>query len=209
MTCTTRIGYNDAGLFDEVFFIPTKANERERLERTLIRALHPSQNRVHRTDAGWEVAPMPPNERATDRRAPPRRAARRPVVQFDLFGQHRVHNRPLDLRRLTGIALGIWKSGRAVSGTVGEKFFVVRRLPVPLDASVVRWHPNLTFDGSTGPGLIFLLRDLRSGEPTGIVRLHLDEFGWPIGRKILGRRAGASISHAPQPGQRAASASRR
>ena len=149
---------------------------------------------------------MPPNEHMSERRNPPRRAARRPTIQFDLFGPPRVHYRPLDLRQ---VALGVWKSGRAVRGTVGEKFFTSRRLPVPLDASVVRWHPNLTFDGSTGPGLIFLLRDNVTGEPTGIVRLHLDEFGWPIGRKILGRRAGASISHAPQPGQRAASASRR
>ena len=90
-----------------------------------------------------------------------------------------------------------------------EKFFTSRRLPVPLDASVVRWHPNLTFDGVSGPGLVFLLRDLSSGEPTGIVRLHLDAYGWPIRRsRVLGRRAEASISHAPQ--QRATtSASRR
>jgi hypothetical protein len=144
---------------------------------------------------------MPPNERATDRRAPPRRAARRPVVQFDLFGQHRVHNRPLDLHRLTGIALGVWKSGRAVSGTVGERFFTTRRLPVPADASTVRFHGNLSFEGGRAAGLLFLLRDDLTGEPTGIVRVFIDaDTGWPIGRKILGRREGASISRAPTKG---------
>lgn len=35
--------------FDKVHFIATKANERGLLEQTLIRALHPSQNRAHRT----------------------------------------------------------------------------------------------------------------------------------------------------------------
>jgi hypothetical protein len=35
--------------FDEVFYIATKANERERLEVTLIKAINPSQNRMHRS----------------------------------------------------------------------------------------------------------------------------------------------------------------
>ncbi|MBA4033549.1 MAG: hypothetical protein C0480_02940 [Bradyrhizobium sp.] len=36
--------------FDQVFYIATKANQREQLERTLIKALHPSQNTRHRTN---------------------------------------------------------------------------------------------------------------------------------------------------------------
>jgi phage shock protein PspC (stress-responsive transcriptional regulator) len=35
--------------FDHVLYIATKANERERLEATLIRAINPSQNRQHRS----------------------------------------------------------------------------------------------------------------------------------------------------------------
>ena len=35
--------------FDKAHFIATEANERGELEQTLIRALHPSQNRAHRT----------------------------------------------------------------------------------------------------------------------------------------------------------------
>lgn len=40
--------------FDQVFYIATKANQRKPLERALINALHPTQNKVHRatkTDA--------------------------------------------------------------------------------------------------------------------------------------------------------------
>jgi hypothetical protein len=35
--------------FDQVFYIATRANERERLEVTLIKAIDPSQNRMHRS----------------------------------------------------------------------------------------------------------------------------------------------------------------
>ena len=40
------------GPFDKAFYISTKANQREQLERTLIRQMHPSQNRAHRTVVG-------------------------------------------------------------------------------------------------------------------------------------------------------------
>ena len=33
-----------------------------------------------------------------------------------------------------------------------------------------------------------------TGEPTGVVRVFIDHNGWPCGRKVLGRREGASIS---------------
>ena len=36
--------------FDQAYYIATKANEREQLEQTLIKALHPSQNRAHRAN---------------------------------------------------------------------------------------------------------------------------------------------------------------
>jgi hypothetical protein len=141
----------------------------------------------------------------------PHKSARRrhgPVIEPDLFGgPPRISYRPFDHRKLTAIAVAIWRASKPVRGTAGEQFFLSRRMDPPADASVVRWHPNLTFDGATGPGLIFLMRDLSTGEPSGIVRLRLDEFGWPVRRKLLGRRAGASISHAPP--QQRASASRR
>jgi hypothetical protein len=35
--------------FDQVFYIATKANQREALERTLIRAVNPLQNKAHRS----------------------------------------------------------------------------------------------------------------------------------------------------------------
>jgi hypothetical protein len=44
--------------FDQAFYIATKANERERLEATLIRAMNPPQNKVHRTVGVASVAPV-------------------------------------------------------------------------------------------------------------------------------------------------------
>jgi hypothetical protein len=35
--------------FDQVFYIATRANQREALERTLIKAINPLQNRMHRS----------------------------------------------------------------------------------------------------------------------------------------------------------------
>ena len=36
--------------FDQVFYIATKANQREALERVLIKAIDPHQNRMHRSN---------------------------------------------------------------------------------------------------------------------------------------------------------------
>jgi hypothetical protein len=142
--------------------------------------------------------PKPPDP--TRHPARPRRAARRPVVQPDLFGgPPRVSYRPFDARRLAGIAVGVWKASKPVEGTLGAKFFLTRRMAVPTDATVVRFHPALSFEGTRAPGLVFLLRDECTNAPTGVVRIFIDEYGWPTGRKILGRRDGASISRAPRP----------
>jgi hypothetical protein len=50
--------------FDKAHFIATKANEREQLEQALIRALHPSQNRSHRTTPRDLVADHAAHDRA-------------------------------------------------------------------------------------------------------------------------------------------------
>ena len=94
----------------------------------------------------------------TDRRTLPRRAAHRPTVQFDLFGRHLVHNRPFDLRKATQIALGIWRSGVAVRGTAGELFFTSQGIPVPTDASTVRFHGNLSYGARKCRGCSFCWR---------------------------------------------------
>jgi hypothetical protein len=63
----------------------------------------------------------------------------------------------------------------------------------------VRFHPSLTNGDGRSPGLIFLLRDQRSGEVCGAMRVYLDEFGWVTGKRILGRAFGATLNRAPRP----------
>jgi predicted GIY-YIG superfamily endonuclease len=41
--------------FDQVFYIPTKANQYEALERVLIKAINPEQNRAHRSFREQEI----------------------------------------------------------------------------------------------------------------------------------------------------------
>jgi hypothetical protein len=122
---------------------------------------------------------------------------RRRVEQLDFFRAPRTP-RPCDAQRLTQIAMGVWRASGPVEGTAGEGFFRSRRLAVP-GPEVVRFHPNLTFGKERAAGLIWLLRDQRTDEPCGCVRVFVDEFGWPIGRRVLGRRDGATLNRAPRP----------
>ena len=119
--------------------------------------------------------------------------------QLDLFGQpraRRVTKRPLTPDKLIAIAVGMFRASRPVQGTLGAKFFAMRRLEVPA-ADVVRFHASLKFNDMRAPGLIFLMRDQRTGEPCGVMRLFLDEFGWVIGKKVLGRAWGATVMPRP------------
>jgi hypothetical protein len=126
-----------------------------------------------------------------------RRAARRPVFQYDFFGPPRIHNRPFDPRRLAGVAVGIWRASKPVEGTLGEKFFRTIRVKVP-DADTARFHASLKRGDERGPAVIFLLRDVHTGEATGCVRIFLDpETGWATERRALGRVVGASVMPRP------------
>ena len=138
--------------------------------------------------------PMIARRSADDKRVAS--SARRRVTQLDLFRAPRTP-RPFDLRRLTEIALHIWAASAPVVGGPGAKFFEVRRLPVP-DAGAVRYHPALSFKDGRCPGLVWLLKDTHTAEPTGVMRLFLSQDGTTVlGKRVLGRAVGASISRAP------------
>jgi hypothetical protein len=110
----------------------------------------------------------------------------------------RTTSRPIDPKRLVEAALGVWRASGPVAHTLGERFFSARRFPVP-DAATVRFHASLKFGDVRAPGLVWLLRDQRTGEACGIVRQYLDGNGAPIGKRVLGRAVGASINTAPRP----------
>ena len=118
--------------------------------------------------------------------------------QLDLFGPLRVRRKPLTPQRLAAMSIGIFNASRPVQGTLGQRFFSMRRLAVP-SPDVVRFHPSLTNGDGRSPGLIFLLRDERTSEVCGCVRVYLDGDGWVIAKRILGRAFGATLNRAPRP----------
>ena len=137
-----------------------------------------------------QTKPPTENRKSTRTRA----AARQ--HQLDLF---RARPRGFDRKRLVQIATRIWAASRPVAGTLGEQFFITRRLAVP-DSDVVRFHTSLKFGDRRAPGLLGLLRDQRTGEPCGVVRVFLDGDGSTVlGKRILGRGIGSVITRAPRP----------
>jgi hypothetical protein len=131
---------------------------------------------------------------ANDKRTAPR-SARRAVTQLDLFGAPR--RRPLTPEKLTSIALGVWGASGPVVGP-GAAFFRSRRLPIP-DAQTVRYHPSLKCGDERAPGLVWLLREVRTDQPCGVLRVYLDADGWAVSKKVLGRCWGATLNRAPRP----------
>lgn len=137
--------------------------------------------------------------RSADDKRVASRSARRAVTQLDLFGGAlRARRRPFTPERLAAMAIGIFNASRPVQGTIGAKFFEMRHLAVP-GPDVVRYHPALTFNEGRCPGLIWLLRDVRTNKPCGAMRIFLDECGWVVGKKALGRCWGATLNRAPRP----------
>ena len=120
--------------------------------------------------------------------------------QLDLFGQPRaprVTKRPLTPDKLIAIAVGMFRASRPVQGTIGAKFFDMRRLEAPT-ADAVRFHASLKFNDMRAPGLIWKLVDQRTGEPCGVMRVFLARDGTTvIGKRVLGRRGRSG--HAPSP----------
>ena len=129
-----------------------------------------------------------------------RPAARRQHQQLDLFGAApRTTPRPFDPKKLTQLALGVWHASVPVRGTIAEHCFTSRRLALP-DPAVARFHPSLKFNDVRAPGIVFLLRDTKTREPTGVMRVYLAADGSKvIGKRVLGPAVGTSINREPRP----------
>ena len=103
---------------------------------------------------------------------------------------------PFDPRKLIKFALGIFHASiDARHAVLFERWTAAQNLHLPddLDGDVLRFHPRLKNGDDRAPGLIWLLRDVLSDEPTGIVRYFLDSDGVVIARKALGRVYGTAI----------------
>jgi hypothetical protein len=94
------------------------------------------------------------------------------------------------------IALRLWEEGHGIEGTLAEHYLrQVRGLELPDDLSrrVLRFHPACWFDGVKHPCLVALWRSIDRDAPSAITRTALAADGSKIGRKALGRIAGAAI----------------
>jgi putative DNA primase/helicase len=99
---------------------------------------------------------------------------------------------------LVSLALKIWKESVTPIGTLVEHYLSEhRRLVLPETAAntAVRFHGSLYVDKFTRmPGMVCLLRNIQTDEPTGIHRTFLDRnTAAKVDRKMLGIAKGAAI----------------
>ena len=118
--------------------------------------------------------------------APPLRFSHQFVGAFDAAAH--------DARRLKA-ARDIWRNSISLHGTVAERYLISRgidHLPNAIH-DVLRFHPAGIYGATRHPMLIGLYRDIVTNEPCGVHRTALSATGTKIGRKYLGRKAGAAI----------------
>ena len=104
----------------------------------------------------------------------------------------------LDQERRKAFALKIWSESIDPVGSIVEHYLREHRgleLSSGIAASVVRFHGSLRLDAvSRKPGMVCLLRDIKTDEPCGIHRTFLNRYtGEKIDRKMLGIAKGAAI----------------
>jgi putative DNA primase/helicase len=92
-------------------------------------------------------------------------------------------------------ALRLWDEAREPRGTVVEQYLGGRRLELSDDVArrALRFHPALRSAGGTTPGMVALLRDVRTDRPCGVHRTFLSAEGGKLGRAMLGRARGAAV----------------
>lgn len=107
--------------------------------------------------------------------------------------------------RNKAFALRIWQESVNPLGTLVEHYLrEYRGLPLDPDLAerVIRFHGSLFYDPQTRhPGMVCLLRNIETDEPTGIHRTYLDrDTAAKIDRKMFGIAKGAAIKLDPQSG---------
>jgi putative DNA primase/helicase len=99
-------------------------------------------------------------------------------------------------------AEGIWRSGRAIAGTLGERYLRARAITIAPDR--LRFHPWLKHhpSGRCWPALIALVTTGIDDEPTGVHRTYLAKHGETKAsakpaKMMLGTCAGGAVRLAP------------
>ncbi len=102
--------------------------------------------------------------------------------------------RPIELKP-NKEALRLWAECLQPLGTLVEVYLRGRGLELPADVAghVCRFHPKLYLDGDYTPGMVTLLRHIKTNEPWCIQRTFLTPDGGKIGRKYTGSPTLAAI----------------
>jgi CHC2 zinc finger/Toprim domain len=98
-------------------------------------------------------------------------------------------------------ALGVWEEAGDLGGTVSAEYLAGRKLDLPegMSGRVLRHHPRCPWRNEADelvivPALIVLFRDVRTDEPTAILRRALTADGRKIGKpRYLGPMAGCAV----------------
>jgi Toprim domain-containing protein len=103
-----------------------------------------------------------------------------------------------DKERNKQFALRIWSQATNPIGSVVEYYLREHRglvLPSDVAGDVIRYHGSLYVDPLVKlPGMVCLLRNIETNEPTGIHRTYLaSDTGQKVDRKMLGMVKGAAI----------------
>lgn len=160
-------------------------------------------------DVVFTTSPFPvPSVRANDAGDDPRREKIESQICLSKAAQR--HAR-LEGRRLSELALAIFRDARPIRGTLGERYLKQRL------GRTIEWPNCLRFDpqcvrkvqGADGndrierhPAILALMRDIRSNEPRGIQRIFLQPDGLdrlrdPKGKATLGPAIGAVVKLSP------------
>ncbi len=83
--------------------------------------------------------------------------------------------RPLETPKHEGLsewARELWRAAVALPGTIGEAYLLARHCVIPPADGDLRFHPNLKHGPSveSGPALVALVTDTRTGEPLTLHR---------------------------------------
>jgi putative DNA primase/helicase len=99
--------------------------------------------------------------------------------------------------KLKAFALKLWSESTDPTGTVVERYLRHHRgleLGADIAGRVIRYHRELKFNEQYVPGMVCLLRDIVTNEPSGIHRTFLDlNTGEKIDRRMLGIAKNAAI----------------
>ncbi len=90
----------------------------------------------------------------------------------------------------------IWQQSTDPTGTIVERYLSESRglqLSAEIANSVVRFHARLKLGEQTFPGMVCLMRNVKTDDPCGIQRTFLDTDGRKIERRMLGIAKNAAI----------------